>query len=501
MRILGITGTLGAGKGAVVDYLVRECGFRHLSIRALLASIIAERGLPLDRPSMVRVANQLRKEHSSSHLVDRLLEQARAAGGPCVIESIRTTAEVGALREAGASLLAVDAPQALRYSRIEARGSETDRVSFEHFAAAEALEWDSAGDPARQSLGECIREADITLVNDGTLEALRAKLREALAELLSGPRAGGGGAGDDEDWTTVVLPEQALWDGIAAYLRHRRLPVLTFERLGDPRTMADIRRRFTPRPSDVHIVTYPKAGTSWVQEVAWLVNHDGDIECAGRVPSSQRTVYIELSTPAVDKLAVLAASAGPRHIKWHHSAPLLPPRVVEEGRVIYLYRNPRDTAVSWYHFQRMNTLYGFTGTFAQFLDLFLRGDVAYGDYMQSVLSWWALRGRANVLVLSYEELSRNLPAAVRRIASFLGKAPTDGQVAAIAAHCSFERMAANPMTNASSMPKVAGEGEFMRRGQVGDWRRYFTPEQVRRMDEWIAQRAGSEAAPPFEYEA
>ncbi|EOD27628.1 hypothetical protein EMIHUDRAFT_235496 [Emiliania huxleyi CCMP1516] len=455
MRILGITGTLGAGKGAVVDYLVRECGFRHLSIRALLASIIAERGLPLDRPSMVRVANQLRKEHSSSHLVDRLLEQARAADGPCVIESIRTTAEVGALREAGASLLAVDAPQALRYSRIEARGSETDRVSFEQFAAAEALEWDSAGDPARQSLGECIREADITLVNDGTLEALRAKLREALAELL----------------------------------------------LGDPRTMADIRRRFTPRPSDVHIVTYPKAGTSWVQEVAWLVNHDGDIECAGRVPSSQRTVYIELSTPAVDKLAVLAASAGPRHIKWHHSAPLLPPRVVEEGRVIYLYRNPRDTAVSWYHFQRMNTLYGFTGTFAQFLDLFLRGDVAYGDYMQSVLSWWALRGRANVLVLSYEELSRNLPAAVRRIASFLGKAPTDGQVAAIAAHCSFERMAANPMTNASSMPKVAGEGEFMRRGQVGDWRRYFTPEQVRRMDEWIAQRAGSEAAPPFEYEA
>ena len=91
--------------------------------------------------------------------------------------------------------------------------------------------------------------------------------------------------------------------------------------------------------------------------------------------------------------------------------------MVEEGRVIYLYRNPRDTAVSWYHFQRMNTLYGFTGTFAQFLDLFLRGDVAYGDYMQSVLSRWALRGRANVLVLSYEELSRNLPAAVRRIAS------------------------------------------------------------------------------------
>jgi len=39
----------------------------------------------------------------------------------------------------------------------------------------------------------------------------------------------------------------------------------------------------------VHIVTYPKAGTSWIQEVAWLVNHDADVATSNALPSSQRT--------------------------------------------------------------------------------------------------------------------------------------------------------------------------------------------------------------------
>lgn len=32
MQIIGITGTLGAGKGTVVDYLVKNKGFNHFSV-------------------------------------------------------------------------------------------------------------------------------------------------------------------------------------------------------------------------------------------------------------------------------------------------------------------------------------------------------------------------------------------------------------------------------------------------------------------------------------
>ena len=228
-------------------------------------------------------------------------------------------------------------------------------------------------------------------------------------------------ASTSEVWSKLVLPSQALWAGIPSYFRHPTLPILTFrtERagLGDPLTMAAIASRFEPRPSDVHIVTYPKAGTSWIQEVAWLVNHDADFERSSRVPSSKRTVYIELDLPGADKLTQLEAAIGPRHIKWHHSADLLPRRVVEEGRFIYLMRNPKDVAVSWYHFQRMNQLYAFTGSFDDFFDHFLEGEVAYGSYWHNVLSWWARRAQSNVLFLTYEEMHLDLPDGGQRQAA------------------------------------------------------------------------------------
>ena len=171
----------------------------------------------------------------------------------------------------------------------------------------------------------------------------------------------------------IVFPKQHLWKGIASYSRTPGPPgacgpVLAFRSekagLGDPVTMAAITARFRPRPTDLHVVTYPKArashhsgpslgslpphtrfrvlcptwlpclldadwclrsdvmpgsclqaGTSWIQEVAWLVNHGADLEGSRSTPSGQRTVYIELSRPGVDKLAV-------RQLR-HHLGPSL----------------------------------------------------------------------------------------------------------------------------------------------------------------------------------
>ena len=134
-------------------------------------------------------------------------------------------------------------------------------------------------------------------------------------------------------------------------------------------------------------------------------------------------------------------------------------------------------------------------SFDDFFELFLRGDVAYGCYMHNVLSWWRLRHRPNVLLLTYESMHADLPAVVRRVATFLGKELTEPQVAAIAEHCQFRRMASNPSTNAAQMSKVAGETDFMRKGQVGDWRNYFSEEQSRRMDAWISEHVGDEQLP------
>lgn len=189
MLIVGITGTLGAGKGTIVECLTARHGFRHYSVRGYLTQIINSRGLPLDRDSMVSVANELRALHSPSYLVEQLHRQAAEAAEDCVIESIRTPGEVRALREKGGFfvLVAVDAPQAVRYDRICRRSSSTDRVSFERFAADEAREMGSA-DPNHQNIAACMELADYRLRNDGTVDELAVAVEGVLQEMRRGIR-------------------------------------------------------------------------------------------------------------------------------------------------------------------------------------------------------------------------------------------------------------------------------------------------------------------------
>jgi dephospho-CoA kinase len=52
VQVIGITGTLGAGKGTIVDYLTANHGYNHISVRSLLQGIIAEKGMPDNRDSM-----------------------------------------------------------------------------------------------------------------------------------------------------------------------------------------------------------------------------------------------------------------------------------------------------------------------------------------------------------------------------------------------------------------------------------------------------------------
>jgi len=183
MLIIGITGTLGAGKGAIVDFLTKEKGFAHFSVRAFIAEEIIRRGMVVNRDSMVLVANDLRKNNSPSYIIDRLYEKALALGQNGVIESIRTPGEVYSLRKKdGFYLIATDADPMIRYGRISLRQSETDNISYQTFLDNEQREMNSA-DPNAQNIARCMEMADYRFLNNGTIEQLNHQVEAILLKI------------------------------------------------------------------------------------------------------------------------------------------------------------------------------------------------------------------------------------------------------------------------------------------------------------------------------
>lgn len=180
MIIIGITGTIGAGKGTVVDYLAKNKKFKHFSARDFLVEEIKRREMENNRDSMVAVANDLRSKFGPGYVAEELFKRAFESGENAIIESLRTVGEVETLRKKGNfTLLAIDADPEIRYERIIVRGTTTDDISFEKFLADEQREMEST-DQNKQNLSECIKRADYVIHNNGSIEELNEKIEKIL---------------------------------------------------------------------------------------------------------------------------------------------------------------------------------------------------------------------------------------------------------------------------------------------------------------------------------
>lgn len=183
MIVVGITGTIGAGKGTIVDYLVKNKGFKHFSVRNYLTKILAKNNTPLDRDHMVELANKLRTKNGPDFIIKELYKEALKTNKNCIIESIRTIGEIDFLKEnPNFYLFSVDAKPKLRFERITRRASGTDKVSFKKFLEDERREM-SSHNPNAQNLSKCITLADYKFDNSGTIKKLHEEVEKVISKI------------------------------------------------------------------------------------------------------------------------------------------------------------------------------------------------------------------------------------------------------------------------------------------------------------------------------
>lgn len=177
--VVGLTGSFGAGKGFVADYLVHEKGFAHFSARSFIIKELERRGLQVNRDSVTTVANDLRATYGPTYIFEQLVQMAKAHGGDVVIESIRAVAEAIYIKEQGGVVLGIDADPKVRYERIVRRGSETDHVTFEEWRAQELRE-SNPDDPTKQDIFGALKLSDVIILNVSSISELKRKIDEFI---------------------------------------------------------------------------------------------------------------------------------------------------------------------------------------------------------------------------------------------------------------------------------------------------------------------------------
>ncbi|GAB6027075.1 Sulfotransferase [Chamberlinius hualienensis] len=257
------------------------------------------------------------------------------------------------------------------------------------------------------------------------------------------------------------------------------------------------------RASDIILASFPKAGTTWLQEITYLVAHDADTEKAQSAPTEHRMPFLEVPHKGINGIEQMA---DPRILKTHYPYELLPQSYQDnsDAKIIYIARNPKDTAVSYYNFYKMVGFVAYNGTLEELIHrAYDFDDIGGRNFFTHILGYWKRRDQNNMLFLLYEDLQKDLRSSVKKIADFIGKQLNDEQLTKIVEYCSFSNMSKNPMANyshgGSAVKRPGSTASFMRKGKVGDWKNHLSEEISKKIDEAVERNlAGTGLI--FEYE-
>jgi hypothetical protein len=224
---------------------------------------------------------------------------------------------------------------------------------------------------------------------------------------------------------------------------------------------------------DVWIVSYPKSGNTWTRFLIANLVANNTVDWSN-IEQIVPDIYINRDPQ-------LKALRRPRYFKSHEGYR------PEYRRVVFIVRDPRDVAVSYYHFIRKTKTLPIDATMDDFMEKFLAGNIdPYGNWGENVGSWLgARRGTANFLIVRYEDLQKNAVAELARIAEMMGLAADEQSLRQAVENSRADRMREleqKQRCEHKMLKRSRADIPFVRAAKSGQWRSELPPEAVRQIE-------------------
>ncbi|XP_066452039.1 sulfotransferase 6B1-like [Eleutherodactylus coqui] len=238
----------------------------------------------------------------------------------------------------------------------------------------------------------------------------------------------------------------------------------------DTDTFKDI-ESFEAREEDLMLVSYPKCGTNWAISLLYsIVGAKYKKEAPSCMPAIEFKAYNKsLKENTVSSPRILAT-----HLHYHN----IPQSFFDKKvKMLVVFRNPKDTAVSFFHFYNNNPALPDYDTWDDFFPDFMTGKVLWGSYFDHADAWNKHLDEDTVLLMTFEDMKEDLEGSVKKISEFFGMSITEEQVKQIAEKGSFKYMKENSGKTHGDFAEI-----FFRKGDVGDWRSHFSKAQSHEVD-------------------
>ncbi|XP_049627329.1 amine sulfotransferase-like [Suncus etruscus] len=249
--------------------------------------------------------------------------------------------------------------------------------------------------------------------------------------------------------------------------------LLNFKGYNFERSLVDIEllenlEDFEIRDDDVFIITYPKSGTIWTQQILSLIYFEEDRTQTQKKETLDRAPFLEYNIRHMDFLR----RPSPRLFSTHLPYYLVPNGLKKKkAKIVYIYRNPKDVITSYFHFSNLVKTLETQENLDSFIQIFLDGKVVGSLWFDHIKGWYEHRDNFNILFMSYEEMKKDLRSAVQKFCNFLGKKLSEGDIDTVVKQATFKNMKSDPRANYNDILKNEvgiknNEGRFLRKGNT-----------------------------------